>query len=127
MLRGSASGARKSHPNLPCCACADRLQRLHCIPGKGTLLLHLPPPLAWAGAKACLVANTARPLKRRSHLLALALQREREQHQIQVTQEPAGKGPRVIRSPGTVIDRKYPGASTSSGTIDLDQLRQLGL
>jgi hypothetical protein len=31
--------------------------------GKEIRLLHLPPPLAWARAKACLKTNTAKPLK----------------------------------------------------------------
>jgi hypothetical protein len=52
-LMDSVPGARKSHLYLPRCACADRA---NCRPpfGKGIRLLHLPPLLAWARAKACL-------------------------------------------------------------------------
>src|ERR1700731_3261088 len=35
----------------------------HFVPGGEPHLLHLPPLLAWARAKACLLANTARPFK----------------------------------------------------------------
>jgi hypothetical protein len=49
----------KRRPNLLRCACADRLRRPSLHSGQRTLLLHLPPPVAWARAKACLKANTA--------------------------------------------------------------------
>jgi hypothetical protein len=64
LLRDSVPGARKRHPNLPRCACADRpAAALHVVPGGEPHLLHLPPLLAWARARACLLANTARPFK----------------------------------------------------------------
>src|SRR5271168_4866062 len=48
-LRDSVPGARKRHPNLPRCACADRpAAALHFVPGGEPHLLHLPPLLAWA-------------------------------------------------------------------------------
>jgi hypothetical protein len=49
----SVPGARKSHLYLPRCACADRANDRPPF-GKGIRLLHLPPLLAWARAKACL-------------------------------------------------------------------------
>ena len=54
-LMDSVPGARKRHPHLPRCACADlRYARLPLHSGEGTHRLHLPPLQAWAWAKACL-------------------------------------------------------------------------
>jgi hypothetical protein len=42
------------------------------MPLQGTFphSLHLPPLLAWARAKACLRANTAKPLKSEEHTMS---------------------------------------------------------
>src|SRR5229473_487035 len=70
LLRDSVPGARQEAPQSSALRlCRPPLRSAPSTPlslrskGGEPHLLHLPPLLAWARAKACLLANTARPFK----------------------------------------------------------------